>query len=157
MTITTVHAVRRAGTWSGAGDSVTLSHEDRLIRRKRLTTDGGRTILVDLPQVTSLAAGDALEGNDDLIEVRAADEPLLAIRGNLPRLAWHIGNRHTPCQILPDRLLIRHDHVLRDMLIQLGATVTEQCGPFTPEGGAYGHGRAIGHEHGSGHDHHARS
>jgi urease accessory protein len=63
------------------------------------------------------------------------------------RIAWHIGNRHTPCQIAPDRVLIRQDKVLRRMLEGLGATVTEVTAPFTPEGGAYGHGRTHGHTH----------
>ena len=70
---------------------------------------------------------------------------------DLPRLAWHIGNRHTPCQVDGDRLLIQNDPVIRHMLGQLGATVTEVTEPFTPEGGAYGHGRTMGHDHG--HDH----
>jgi urease accessory protein len=39
------------------------------------------------------------------------------------------------------------------MLRQLGATVTEAVEPFTPEGGAYGHGRTMGHDHGPGHGH----
>jgi urease accessory protein len=72
---------------------------------------------------------------------------VLVIRGDLVRLAWHIGNRHTPCQIGADHLVIRADHVLADMLRGLGATVTETLAPFTPEGGAYGLGRTMGHAH----------
>jgi urease accessory protein len=63
------------------------------------------------------------------------------------RLAWHIGNRHTPCQIEAHRLVIRADHVLADMLRGLGAEVTEATEAFTPEGGAYGLGRTMGHAH----------
>ena len=33
------------------------------------------------------------------------------------------------------------------MLEGLGASVTQVTAPFTPEGGAYGHGRTHGHEH----------
>ncbi|HCQ64977.1 MAG TPA: urease accessory protein UreE, partial [Rhodobacteraceae bacterium] len=76
-----------------------------------------------------------------------AAEDLLEIRGDLTRLAWHIGNRHTPCQIEPARLLIQRDHVLHDMLVKLGAEVSEVVAPFMPEGGAYGHGRTHGHAH----------
>jgi len=79
--------------------------------------------------------------------VRAAPEDLLQVTGDLPRLCWHLGNRHTPCQIETERLLIRHDHVLADMLERLGATVDKVNEPFTPEGGAYGHGRTMGHSH----------
>jgi urease accessory protein len=66
---------------------------------------------------------------------------------NLPRIAWHVGNRHTPCQIAADHILIRDDAVLKAMLEQLNAMVTSLTAPFMPEGGAYGHGRTHGHEH----------
>ena len=141
--------VRKAG--QGAG--VSLSYEARFLRRKVLTSDAGEAILVDLPQTTSLDHGDALVLSDGRqLAVIAAPEPLLAVSGDdLPRLAWHIGNRHTPCQIEGRRLLIQRDHVIRDMLRHLGATVEEVVEPFTPEGGAYGHGRTHGHDHSHSH------
>ncbi len=143
------HSLHHSGHWTGAHAAVTLTYDDRFLRRKVLTTDQSERFLVDLPQTTSLNHGDALELSDGrLIEVIAAMEPLIEITGeNLIRLAWHIGNRHTPCQIEPDRLLIQHDHVIRDMLAQLGATLRDISHPFTPEGGAYGHGRTHGHAH----------
>ena len=129
-------------------DQVTLSYAERFLRRKVLETAGGLRFLVDLAQTTSLGPGDAFRLEDGrLIEVIAAAEELLDIRGDLTRLAWHIGNRHTPCQIEPDRLLIQRDHVLHDMLMKLGAQVSEVVAPFMPEGGAYGHGRTHGHAH----------
>ena len=141
--------VRKAG--QGAG--VSLSYEARFLRRKVLTSDAGEAILVDLPQTTSLDHGDALVLSDGRqLAVIAAPEPLLAVSGDdLPRLAWHIGNRHTPCQIEGRRLLIQRDHVIRDMLRHLGARVEEVVEPFTPEGGAYGHGRTHGHDHSHSH------
>jgi urease accessory protein len=141
--------LHRAQHWSGACDLVTLTYDDRFLRRKVLTTAHGERFLVDLPQTTSLNHGDAFELTDGrLIEVIAAKEPLIEVTGpDLTRLAWHIGNRHTPCQIDPDRLLIQHDHVIRDMLAQLGATLRDISEPFTPEGGAYGHGCTHGHAH----------
>lgn len=136
-------------------DHVTLDYDARFLRRKVLTTGKGAQLLVDLAQTTSLNTGDAFETSDGtLIGIVAAIEPLLEVKGKpLHRLAWHIGNRHTPCQIEEDRLLIQRDHVIRAMLDQLGATVTEVTEPFTPEGGAYGHGRTHSHEHGHSHDH----
>lgn len=140
--------LRRHGEWHGPADWVRLDYEARFLRRKRLETGGGMPFLVDLPQTVSLGHGDALELSDGrLVEVIAAPEPLLEVRGDLPRLAWHIGNRHTPCQVEPGRLLIRRDHVLREMLEKLGAAVAEVEAPFTPEGGAYGHGRTHAHAH----------
>jgi len=66
---------------------------------------------------------------------------------DLIRVAWHIGNRHTPCQIESTRLVIQRDHVIRDMLDKIGAKTREIDEPFTPEGGAYGHGRTHSHAH----------
>lgn len=131
-------------------DHVTLDYESRFLRRKGLTTDGGERFLVDLAQTMSLDHGDALQLEDGrLIGVRAAAEPLLCVTGpELARLAWHIGNRHTPCQILGDHLLIRQDRVIATMLAHLGATLLALEAPFLPEGGAYGHGRTQAHEHG---------
>lgn len=151
-------AVRRAVERDGSSlpsEKVSLDYEGRFLRRRRLETESGRAFLVDLPEVTSLDEGDALvlaDGGE--VVVHAAPEPLLEVTGpHLARLAWHIGNRHTPCRIEADRLLIRDDHVLAAMLRGLGATVTARTAPFQPEGGAYGHGRTLGHSHGHGHGH----
>ena len=128
---------------------VSLTYEDRFLRRKVLDLVDGSRVLVDLPKTTSLNHGGVLVLNGgDEIGVVAAPEPLLQVTGPaLHRLAWHIGNRHTPCQIEDARLLIQRDHVIRDMLERLGATLTDVTEPFTPEGGAYGHGRTHSHAH----------
>lgn len=141
--------LHRSGQWPRlATGRVVLGYEDRFLRRKRLVMASGDAFLVDLAETTNLLAGDAFELDDGrLVEITAAEEPVLVIKGDLVRLAWHIGNRHTPCQIEADRLVIRADHVLADMLRGLGATVTEAQAPFTPEGGAYGMGRTMGHAH----------
>lgn len=144
-----------------ADDQVALTYEARFLRRKRLTSAAGVDFLIDLSRTTSLADGDVLVlDGGRRVRVVAAAEPLLEVRGALSQLAWHIGNRHTPCQIAPDHLRILHDHVLADMLARLGAEVTHVTAPFTPEGGAYGMGRTLahagherGHDHGHGHDH----
>ena len=129
-------------------DSLTLTYEARFLRRKVLVTDQGRRLLVDLAQTTSLDQGGVLiTGAGGEITIIAAPEPLYSVTGDLVRLAWHIGNRHTPCQIQAEQLLIQRDHVLRDMLTRLGAVLKEIDAPFTPEGGAYGHGRTHGHHH----------
>mgnify|MGYP001338061897 FL=1 len=141
----------RQGQWKGQPAAcATLSYDDRFLRRKRIDCDGGGAVLVDLAETVSLEAGDALQTDDGrLIEIAAAEEPVVEVRGpNLARLAWHIGNRHTPCQVGDDRLVIRPDHVLEAMLEGLGATLTPIIAPFRPEGGAYGHGRTLGHDHG---------
>ena len=128
---------------------IALDYDARFLRRKTLTTDDGRAFLVDLAKTTSLDHGNVLVLEDGgEISIIAAPEALLEVTGkDLHRLAWHIGNRHTPCQIEPTRLLIQRDHVMKDMLVRIGATLREVTEPFTPEGGAYGHGRTHGHSH----------
>lgn len=146
-------------------DLVVLTYDERLMRRKRLETVQGHGFMVDLPAVTSLDDWWGFELDDGTcVQVVAAEEYLVEVTGDLPVLAWHIGNRHTPCQIEPERLLIRRDHVIEAMLAQLGAHMHAISEPFTPVGGAYGHGRTMGHAHGPdeshvhehdhGHDHH---
>ena len=132
-----------------ATDTVTLDYEARFLRRKRLVSDAGEPFLVELAATKSLNQGEGFRLDDGrIIAVKAAAEPLLAVRhGNLARIAWHVGNRHTPCQIADDHILIREDKVLQAMLEGLGASVTQVTAPFTPEGGAYGHSRTHGHEH----------
>ena len=133
-------------------DRVVLSYQDRYLRRRTVSTAGGAEVLIDLPSAISLDHGDRLVLEDGRqVQVQAAAEDLIEVRSSdatvLARLAWHIGNRHTPCQVGQGRLLIQHDHVLADMLEKLGARTQAVSEPFTPEGGAYGHGRTHGHSH----------
>jgi len=148
--------VVKMGSWSEASDRCVLSYDDRFLRRKRLVAEGGLSFVLDLEKTTSLDDGDALRLSDGrLVEVVAASEALYSVSGpELARLAWHVGNRHTPCQIEADRLLIQRDPVIGHMLEHLGATLVEIDAPFVPEGGAYGHGRTHSHEHGhTAHEH----
>jgi len=146
----TATQIAKAGTWSGAFELCVLTYDARFLRRKVIETAHDEKLLVNLAHTTSLDHGDAFVLDDGrFIEVVAAEEPLLEITGDLVQLAWHIGNRHTPCQIEAGRLLIQNDPVIGHMLEHLGATVRQISEPFTPEGGAYGHGRTHAHEHGA--------
>jgi urease accessory protein len=144
---TQVHPAHR---WTQApADTVMLDFDDRHRRRMAMTGTRGLEFLLDLENATVLRGGDALLLDDGrLIEVVAAPEPLLEIRGNDPhhlvRVAWHLGNRHLPTQITAKGLRIRRDHVIEAMVKGLGARVIEIEAPFDPEGGAYGGG---GHAH----------
>lgn len=140
--------VLRAPLPRKADDRVSLAHHERLLRRRRLEGEGG-AFLVDLPATVSLRQGDAFALEDGrLVEVVAAPEALIAATAqNLARIAWHVGNRHAPCQVEPGRLLVLRDRVMRDMLLRLGAAVEDVDAPFTPEGGAYGEGHPMGHTH----------
>ena len=137
---------------------VVLAHDERHIRRKRLSLEGGGDVLVDFPSAIVLADGDALVLEDGtLIAVSAAQEPVYEITArdanHLAKLCWHLGNRHLPAQIEEHRILIGRDHVIRDMLIGLGARVTDVEAPFSPERGAY-HGHGHDHDHGHAEHHH---
>jgi len=146
-------AIKAADSWSGeAADRVVLDYDDRHRRRITMTANKGTTFLLDLPSPAELRGGDALLLEDGrLVEVVAAPEALLEIRcsdaRHLARIAWHIGNRHVPTQVLSDALRIRRDHVLADLARQLGADVVEIEAPFTPEGGAYQSAHAHAREH----------
>jgi urease accessory protein len=138
-------------------DTITLDETARHRRRIKLTSDNGIAFLLNLPEAKLLRHGDVLVLSDGrVIEVQAEPESLLEIRGNdtkhLLALAWQIGNRHLAAQIEPGRILIRHDHVIKEMLIGLGATVEEVTEPFDPEGGAYGDANNS-HDHGDHHQH----
>jgi urease accessory protein len=146
--------IKSAGAWNAASaiDRVVLDADERHRRRVVLTGERGTRFLLDLPHATALRDGDGLVLDDGaivrvagkpeaLVEIAAADASALA------RLAWHIGNRHTDLQIVGDRLRIRRDHVLEDMLRGLGARLTRLEAPFDPEPGAY-HGA---HQHGGDH------
>lgn len=139
-----------AGTSENVTADCALTYDARFFRRKKLTTTEGWSFVAEFEHTVSLNDGDVLElGDGRLVKVTAAPENLLAVTGqDLPKLAWHIGNRHTPCQIEATRLLIQNDTVIAHMLSHLGAKVTEITEPFTPEGGAYGHGRTHAHDHG---------
>jgi urease accessory protein len=145
-------------------DAVVLDFDDRHRRRMAMTGTRGLNFLLDLENAVALRGGDALVLEDGrLVEVVAAPEPLLEIRGRDPhhlvRLAWHLGNRHLPTQIMAKGLRIRRDHVIEAMVKGLGARVIEIEAPFDPEGGAYagaahGHPHEVhAHRHDAGHDH----
>lgn len=145
-----------AGDWpeSDATGSVTLAFDDRHRRRIRLTDDGGEDFLLDLAEAIRIADGDglAMEGGG-ILKVLAANEEVTDIGCNglneTARIAWHLGNRHTPVQVLSNgELRIRHDHVLEEMAESLGAKVERKESPFEPEAGAYsGGGHGYSHDH----------
>lgn len=146
-------AIRSAGSWDGgtAIDTVVLDADDRHRRRIALTGERGTAFLLDLPQAAALRDGDGIVLDDgSIVRVAGQPEPLIEVAARAPlelvRLAWHLGNRHTDVQIVGDRIRIRRDHVLEDMLRGLGAQVTTLDAPFDPEQGAP-HGAHHGHAH----------
>ncbi len=156
-----------AGQWSGApADTVVLDFDERYRRRLVMTGVGGLEFLLDLGEAAMLRGGDGLRLEDGrIVEVVAAPEPLAEIRAAdalaLTRVAWHLGNRHLPTELLPKALRIRRDPVIEAMAEGLAARVIPLEAPFNPEGGAYvkaeasaapPHGHDHHHDHGHAHD-----
>ena len=136
-------AVHSKGHWPDAAavDSVTLPYLDRRRRRIRLVADTGTPFLLDLSRAHHLAEGDGLElDNGRYIRVRAALEPVIEVAAATPeallRLAWHLGNRHLPLQVVDGHLRLRGDHIVAEMALGLGGSVTWSEAPFDPETGA---------------------
>lgn len=149
-------SVLPAGTWdpANATDRVVIDYDDRHRRRILLRTETGAKLLLDLAQAVRLRDGDGLAlDNDGVVLVCARPEKLLEIHaheeGELVRIAWHLGNRHLPVQLLDDRIRIRADHVIQAMVEGLGGHVEEIDAPFDPEAGAYSGGH---HHHHHRHD-----
>ena len=135
------HMTRPAAGQASFG-RVVLTHDERHLRRKRLTLLDGAEVMVDLPETVMLADGDVLVLEDGRsIEILSAPEDLYAVTGrdalHLTELAWHLGNRHLPAQIEKQRILIRRDRVIGAMLAGLDARVDPVTEPFQPVRGAY--------------------
>jgi urease accessory protein len=136
--------------------TITLSFDDRFKRRIKMTDDDGTDFLLDLADAVQLKEGHALILEDGgIIVVRAAAEEVLDIQcknlAQTARIAWYIGNRHTPVQVLNDGgLRITYDHVLQHMIEGLGAKATRKQATFSPEPGAY---EKSEHTGGNGHNH----
>ena len=130
-------------------DFIELSYDERFLRRKKLTSYNGIEFLVDLKNTISLKKDDMFKLDSGLlINVRYKMEELLEIKGNnLMHLIWHIGNRHIPCQIEENRILIKNDKVIEEMILRLNGQTKVVLEAFDPEGGAYGIGRTHGHRH----------
>ena len=155
--------VLAADSGKRALDSVILSAEQRRVQNAQFTGVNGTAIGLMLPEPVLLRGGDLLELDDDsLVEVVAEPERLVEVRGNdlthLARLAWHLGDRHVPVQVLTNRLRMRGDAALEVLLKGLGARLTAIEAPFDPEGGAYATQAVHHHDHHAhdhcGHDHH---
>jgi urease accessory protein len=138
-----------------ARDSLWLPFEERRRSRLRTRLESGAEAALFLPRGTVLKEGDLLRAEDGaVIRVRAAPEAVSCARTGdaslLARAAYHLGNRHVALQVGPGELRYLHDHVLDDMVRDLGLAVSAEKLPFEPEAGAYG---GHGHSHGPGADH----
>ena len=164
---------------TSAVDALILPHAQRQAQKGFLFGVKGTCVEIDFAELVRLRTDDALVlDGGGLVEIVAEPEPLIEARAaDLPalaRLAWHLGDRHVPVQVLERRLRLKPDPAIETLLQSLGAKVVAIDAPFEPEGGAYDaavgdhghdhhhhdhghdhhdHGHAHGHDHGHDHDH----
>jgi urease accessory protein len=146
-------AHRKGGT---VVDTLILPFAQRQVQQGFLFGIKGTCVEIDLAEPVRLRTDDALVLEDgNVVEIVAEAEPLIEVRAAdlaaLARLAWHLGDRHVPVQILERRLRLARDPAIEALLERLGAKVAMIDAPFEPEGGAYA---AAPGDHGHDHHHH---
>lgn len=148
-------AVLAKSGWSGeAVDSLVLDFNARRVQRCVLKGVRGLEVALDLPEAIVLRGGDALQLEDGrLVEIVGAPEALVEIRpadaGQAARLAWRLGERRLPLQIVGAKLRIRRDAEAEAIAASLGARIVEIEAPFEPNAAD----DAPAHDHGHRHDH----
>jgi urease accessory protein len=135
--------------------TITLDHEARSCRQGTLRAEGGTDVLLDLDMETTINDGDALRLEDgQLIQVKAAAEPLLEVRAENPlrltRLAWHLGSSHGLVEVTADALYVENNPAVAELVRGQGCTATPVERPFKPERSAH----VCDHDHEHHHHHH---
>jgi len=145
-------------------DTLLLNAEQRRMQRGFVFGERGTCVEFDFAEPVVLRTDDVLLlDNDCVVEIVAQAEPLMEVRADfsvLARLAWMLGDRHVPVEILPNRIRLRRDLALEPLLAAAGGKVVKIEAPFEPEGGAYAasaHSAGHDHHHDHGDHHHAHS
>ena len=146
---------------------VELDWDTRSKSRFDASDSAGRHLGVFLPRGQVIRGGDVLVAEDgSLVRVIAAPQPVLRVTAcaehgsalDLPRAAYHLGNRHVALEVQADFLQLEPDPVLAEMLRAMHLIVAEVNAPFEPEAGAYAQaGPSHPHSHDHGHDHSGHS
>jgi len=133
-----------------ATTSLTLPWSQRIKSRQRVRLDSGEEAGLFLERGVILRNGDCLATDDGmLVQIRSAAETVSTVRCDTPlqlaRICYHLGNRHVDLEISERQVRYPHDHVLDDMVRQMGLAVVVEQAPLEPETGAYDSGH--GHQH----------
>jgi urease accessory protein len=140
-----------ASTWDV---ELPLPFEQRQKGRLRTRLPDGEEVAWFLERGQPLRLGEFLQAEDGRVaRIVALPEKLLHVTcktsTDLVRAAYHLGNRHVALQVGNGWLRLPEDYVLRQMLEQMGAQVSQIEAPFDPETGAYGahhhDGNELGH------------
>lgn len=132
-------------------DRLVLDHLQREKGRLRAVSAGGEEVRLFLERGQPLRVGELLRTRCGkcLAVAGAEEEVLYAETGDwhaFSRACYHLGNRHTRIEIGDRWLRLGRDHVLEQMLRDLGLETREELAVFVPEGGAYA-GGGHGHHH----------
>lgn len=108
-------------------DWLELEWEDLNKRIMRKQTESGTDVAISLEKSSHLHYGDVLyEDENTLIAIRTKLEKAIVIKPKTMRemgkAAFEIGNRHTPCIIEDNEILVRYDHTLEKLLDEVGVT-----------------------------------
>ena len=130
-------------------DQISLTYQERFIRRKKLISDKGVEFLVNLKEAKNIDENQFFElDNGKLIKIISKKENLIEVTGdNINKIIWHLGNRHVQVEIKNNKVLIEDDPIILDMILKLKGNVKKVFEKFNPEGGAYGLGRTHNHKH----------
>jgi len=139
-----------------ATERLLLPFELRQKAQQRIRLESGREAGLKLPRGTVLRDGDVLASGCGLRAlVVAAPESVSTVRSPdvrlLARAAYHLGNRHVWVELGDGWVRYLSDHVLDQMLRNLGLSPITEIAPFEPEAGAYAH--AADHQHHAPHAH----
>nr|WP_320191062.1 urease accessory protein UreE [uncultured Desulfobacter sp.] len=131
--------------------TLTLPWEKRTKSRQRVILDNKDEAGLFLERGQILRNGDMVSSDDGFyVKIIAAREKVSTARAQTARqlnlACYHLGNRHVDLEIQDDLIRYPHDHVLDDMIMGLGLTITVEQAPFEPETGAYGNGHHHHHK-----------
>ncbi|MCG3880223.1 urease accessory protein UreE [Psychrobacter sp. Ps6] len=154
-----------------ADDYLLLDFDTRQHSRFRAITVSGEAVGVDLPRTGVLKGDDVLiNAAGELMQVIAKPQAVTKVTADndflLMKGAYHLGNRHVPLMFdhsfdqgnASYALYFENDHVLAQMLENLGLHIESTSVPFEPETGAYqtgqhSHSHSHSHSHNDSHSH----
>src|SRR4029077_1550534 len=100
-------------------DTLILPQAQRPLQQGFVFGVKGTCVELDFPEPVRLYTDDALALDvGGVVEVVAEAEPLIEARAAdlaaLARLAWHLGDRHVPVQVLDRKLRLRRDAAIEE-------------------------------------------
>ena len=121
---------------------VILNYEQRERGRMRLIGTKGEEVGLFLERGQALLVNEYLQSDcGQLIKIEGALEAVAVGQCSdwqtFAKACYHLGNRHVKVQVKDLTLVIQPDHVLEEMLVLQGLTISYQQAVFLPESGAY--------------------